>query len=328
MKIPDQSGNDMHLVLQLLQTLDIGLVMVDRDYRIQLWNSFMESHSGIHTGDAIGSDLFSLFPELPESWVKAKIDAAFSLQIRGYSVWQLQNRLFDFKSSRPLTGSSQMMYQNVSMIPITDVDRTVSRVALIVYDVTETATSKLALKNVNTSLQRLSRTDPLTRLFNRGYWEECLAMEFQRCRRGGTISSLLLLDIDHFKPINDSLGHQAGDDVIRAVARLLKQAGRTSDIAGRYGGEEFALILPDTNGRDAWTTAERLRNLIAAGPIPCGDETVTISASLGVCEFRNHFTDYREWVECADQALYFAKETGRNRSCIAREDGSHECLIA
>lgn len=316
---PD-NNNDMHLLLQLLQTLDVGLVMVDRDYRICLWNSFMESHSGIHTGDALGADLFSLFPELPEDWLRARIDAAFSLQSRSYSIWQLHRRLFDFKSSRPLTGRSQMMYQNVSMIPITDVDKTVSRVGLIVYDVTEMATSKVALESANQSLERLSRTDQLTGLFNRGYWEECLQTEFLRCRRGRTTSSLLLLDIDLFKPVNDTLGHQAGDEVIREVARLMKQTARATDMFGRYGGEEFALILPDTAEHDALQMAERLRGLIAGHPIECGSETVRITVSLGICEFHDTFTDHRQWIECADKALYRAKEGGRNRSCTSSLD--------
>ncbi|MEX1198333.1 MAG: diguanylate cyclase [Pseudohongiellaceae bacterium] len=313
-------NNDMHLLLQLLRTLDVGLVMVDRDHRIRLWNSFMESHSGIHTGDAVGTNLFSLFPELPEDWLKARIDAAFSLQSRSHSIWQLHRRLFDFKSSRPLTGRSQMMYQNVSMIPITDVDKTVSRVGLIIYDVTEMATSKMALETANRSLETLSRTDPLTALFNRGYWEECLLTEFRRCQRGRTRSSLLLLDIDHFKPVNDTLGHQAGDEVIREVADLLKQTARATDTAGRYGGEEFALILPDTTKEDALQMAERLRKLIAGHPMDCGSETIRITVSLGVCEFNDTLTDYRQWIECTDRALYRAKEGGRNRSCASLDD--------
>lgn len=316
------NNNDMHLLLQLLQTLDVGLVMVDRDYRIRLWNSFMESHSGIHTGDAVGADLFSLFPELPEDWLRARIDAAFSLQSRSHSIWQLHRRLFDFKSSRPLTGRSQMMYQNVSMIPITDVDKTVSRVGLIVYDVTEMATSKVALETANQSLERLSRTDPLTGLFNRGYWEECLLTEFLRCRRGRTRSSLLLLDIDLFKQVNDTLGHQAGDEVIREVACLLKETARATDTVGRYGGEEFALILPDTTEDDALRMAERLRRLVAAHPIDCDGQTIRITVSLGVCGFRDTITDYRQWIECTDRALYRAKEGGRNRSCTSFGDDS------
>lgn len=316
------SNNDMHLLLQLLQTLDVGLVMVDRNYRIRLWNSFMESHSGIHTGDAVGADLFSLFPELPEDWLRARIDAAFSLQSRSYSIWQLHRRLFDFKSSRPLTGHSQMMYQNVSMIPITDVDKSVSRVGLIVYDVTEMATSKIALETANRSLEKLSRTDPLTGLFNRGHWEECLLTEFRRCQRGKSRSSLLLLDIDRFKPINDTLGHQAGDEVIREVASLLKDTARATDTVGRYGGEEFALILPDTTEDDALQMAERLRELVAGHPVDCGSDTIQITISLGVCEFREIFVDYRQWIECTDRALYRAKEGGRNRSCTSVGDDS------
>lgn len=312
--------DSLHMMFQLLQTVDVGVLTVDREYQVYMWNSFMENHSGIHTNRARGYNLFALFPELPAAWLKHKIDSVFRLQIRAYSDWKQQPHLFRFRSSQPLTGKSELMYQNVTMIPLSRADKVVSRVCLMIHDVTDIATSKLALQQANKRLTLLSRTDRLTGLNNRGYWEECLHKEFLRCQRGKT-ASLILFDIDHFKPVNDRLGHQAGDEVLRHVSEIMRDTGRQTDIAGRYGGEEFGIILPDTSADKALILAERLRRRIADSPTDCGDETVHITVSLGICEFHEDLSGHHHWLELADRALYCAKRDGRDQSCLYEPQG-------
>lgn len=307
----------LHILFQLLQTLDNGLILLNSQYEVMLWNRFMENHSGIPIGTARGKSIFDLFPNLPKIWLTKKIDSVFRLQIRAFCTWEEHPRLFEFKSTRPLSGHSVMMYQNVTMIPLLGLDSKVSQVCLQIYDVTEIATRKKALESANQSLQLLSRTDRLTGINNRGFWEENLEQEFLRCHRSHRPASLIMLDIDHFKHFNDTYGHSAGDEVLRAVSNQIKKSQRTTDIAGRYGGEEFAIILPDTDGQLALAVAERLKQQIGKLQLEWQDQLLTITVSMGISEYNQSMSVYQEWIDHADAALYKAKAGGRNLCVLA-----------
>ena len=217
--------------------------MLDRGYRICFWNAFMENHSGVPSHKAQDCNLFTLFPDIPAEWFRRKAESVFLLNNQAFTVWEQRPCLFSFKSQRPLTGIAEFMYQNTVIIPLADLDGTTNHVALIVYDVTDVATGKQALTVANAELEKRSRTDPLTGLHNRGYWEERVIQEFRRFQRTRQPASLVMFDIDHFKKVNDNHGHQAGDVVIRHTAQLLMANLRDTDIAGRYGGEEFGVVL-------------------------------------------------------------------------------------
>ncbi|WP_178006166.1 sensor domain-containing diguanylate cyclase [Marinospirillum perlucidum] len=304
---------DIHWMVQMLQTVDVGLVVLDRNNQILLWNSFMENHSGIRSNKALGRQLAELFPKLSFTWLNRKLDAVFKLGSPAYSTWEQRPRLFDFKSYRPLTGSSELMYQNLTLMPLQGPDNTTAQVCLLIYDVTDSATNRLQLEEANQELARLSRTDRLTGLLNRGYWEECLQQEFLREQRSQGQSSLIIFDIDHFKKVNDTYGHQAGDEVIRQAAQLLKQEARATDFPGRYGGEEFVLLLPDTPEAGAQEVAERLRQALESKVIEYGELSLKVTISLGVSGFTKQLDTAQTWLERADQALYQAKEAGRNQ---------------
>jgi len=192
----------------------------------------------------------------------------------------------------------------------------VDHICIILYDVTDTAVNKAAQQKANRQLQGLSRTDHLTGLFNRGYWELRLIQEFKRFDRYESPCSLIMLDIDHFKKINDSYGHTVGDEAIRSVSRIIKEQVRELDVAGRYGGEEFGVVLPNTNGDGACVIADRLRVAIERTPIYAEGHEVKFTISLGIAELNEHMHDHRNWIEKADQALYKSKESGRNRCTL------------
>lgn len=309
----------LHWLMQMLQTVDVGLVVVDKVFDIQLWNGFMENHSGVRTSQARGSNIFTLFPELPEKWLTRKLESVFTLDSRAYSTWEQRPHLFQFKSYRPLTGRSEQMYQNVTIIPLSGIDKSVSHAAILIYDVTDIATSKIELEKANQELARLSRTDRLTGLNNRGHWEERLDQEFRRFKRSKTPSSLVMFDIDHFKKVNDTYGHQAGDEVIKQVAATLVQLQRETDVSGRYGGEEFGIILPETNAQQARVMAERLRQTLQATSVLYEGQNIQFTISLGVCQISDQMKDYNRWLELADQALYQSKRNGRNQTTLHSE---------
>jgi two-component system cell cycle response regulator len=159
-----------------------------------------------------------------------------------------------------------------------------------------------------------SRTDPLTGLFNRRYGNERLSQELEKFARYGHAFSVALLDIDHFKHINDTLGHKAGDDVLKRLAQELRRASRASDLVMRWGGEEFLFVFPGTGLAQAAAVVERFRAQLASSPVllEAGGSGVPVTISGGVSETQSGDT-IETLVQRADQGLYKAKETGRNR---------------
>jgi diguanylate cyclase (GGDEF)-like protein len=304
------SVNNLHWLLQILQNIEVGLIVYDRDYRVEVWNGFMENHSGISSGTAKGKTLFQLLPELPQNWLSYKSDSVFKLGVQAHCNWQQEPHMTGFEHVRPFTGQSSLMFQNITLFPLFSSDKSIDRVCALVYDVSEEANSML-------QLQSLSRTDALTGLFNRGYWQSLFEQEFARCRRYGGASSVIILDIDHFKSVNDTYGHPVGDTVIQLVSESIKQTFRETDLCGRYGGEEFAVLLPNTGLSEAALVAERLRKSIADRAfdydIDGQQGKLAITISLGVDEFSSDYDSSQQWLEAADKLLYQAKKGGRNQ---------------
>lgn len=188
---------------------------------------------------------------------------------------------------------------------------------LIVYPVaigSITYSLAIQLHKQKELLQRLSRTDGLTGLCIRHYWESRVRDLLAQARRHPQPLSLILLDVDHFKAINDTHGHSVGDQVLQQIALQLQANLRETELLGRYGGEEFALVLPNTGVDAALATAERLRRVIAQAKFCEQEQTQPLSCtiSLGVATWREEFGDYAGWIRAADQALYQAKHKGRN----------------
>ena len=172
------------------------------------------------------------------------------------------------------------------------------------------------LKQQVKNLDRQVHTDTLTGLFNYRHFSEALDREIERSKRSGRPTGLIMVDLDHFKQVNDQYGHEAGNVVLQDVSALLRAATRKLDIPCRYGGEEFAVILPSTDLLTSGQVAERLRHMIESDPIDIGDTHLSVTASLGV-DVYSHFHDESQdaFVKRVDDLLYKAKRGGRNRVC-------------
>lgn len=312
--------DDFHWLMDVLQHIDVGLVILDENFNVQLWNAFMQNHSAQSAGDVLGKNIFESFPELPESWFRRKVQTVFELQNQAFTTWEQRPYLFKFKNYRPITSIADFMYQNSTIIPLKGAQGRVEHICLIVYDVTEVAVNRIQSQKANDKLRELSRMDGLTGLLNRKTWEMELLEEFNRFSRHHHSTSLIMFDIDHFKKINDGYGHPAGDEAIREAARVLKENLRNIDIAGRYGGEEFTVILVDTDAKGAKIVAERIREAIQANVVKYEDLTFQYTISLGICELNDAITDKTNWIDCADKGLYQAKNNGRNNSVIYTGD--------
>jgi len=182
----------------------------------------------------------------------------------------------------------------------------------------ERLASQIAIPVENSRLyaeaEQRARVDQLTNLFNRRHFDECIKQEIDRHSRYRSMLSLILLDLDFFKAYNDTQGHVAGDKILELMGKLINRAVRTTDLAFRYGGDEFAIILPQSTTNDALVVAERVRGRIAA---EMSKKDIRISASLGLASWPSDGVTSDEVINAADRALYYAKETGGNRTCVA-----------
>jgi diguanylate cyclase (GGDEF)-like protein len=173
-----------------------------------------------------------------------------------------------------------------------------------------------SLRDANTQIERLSVTDPLLGIFNRRYLHERLPQEAARSRRYGQSLSVVMSDLDHFKKINDTYGHQAGDAVLQHAVSLARSALRQSDWMARYGGEEFVMVLPETTLLGAYSVAERMRRLCAETSVEIPETKLVVTASFGVATIDGVLPsdeDAEAMLRGADKALYESKRAGRNR---------------
>ncbi|MFZ5439148.1 MAG: diguanylate cyclase [Myxococcota bacterium] len=165
-------------------------------------------------------------------------------------------------------------------------------------------------------IYRMTTVDGLTQVFNRRYFEEAIDRELSRSRRYGRPLSLVLIDIDHFKKINDTYGHLAGDAVLKEVASTVRSRTRREDVLARYGGEEFALLLPEVDQKGAALLAEKVRKLVEKHTFAFDGEEIPVTLSAGVATVLKKSEDAQELIRRADEKLYEAKTSGRNQVAV------------
>jgi diguanylate cyclase (GGDEF)-like protein len=180
----------------------------------------------------------------------------------------------------------------------------------------------MEIESLQTDLVRSARYDSLTGLYNRGTFLEEFEREVSRCVRGAPAFSLAMFDLDHFKRLNDEFGHPFGDRVLKAFAEVLRAGIRKHDTVGRYGGEEFALLMPNTGKDTAVRVAERLRRDLEARGITVDGKRIDVTVSGGVSAFGEEGEDWDALLSAADRALYEAKNAGRNRIVSAGKPGT------
>ena len=193
-------------------------------------------------------------------------------------------------------------------------DKSLSR---IIMNTLEKARLKREMKEAQKKITEMTTHDELTGLYNRRYFMGSLERELSRAKRYGTDLKLCMMDLDHFKRINDTYGHPAGDMVLSEIGGMLKECVRQSDLVCRYGGEEFAVILPNTDAEKARAVSERFRRRVAKHDFKHKSSRFGITVSIGVALYNNEVDKSpMEFLEMADRALYQAKEAGRNRVVV------------
>lgn len=230
-----------------------------------------------------------------------------------------------------LRRDGSIMWADVSAIPLVDEDGTLVEILGVSRDISalrekqdelrraldEVAALAADLEAANTELRRLATTDPLTGVWNRRHFQEVAQRAIAESRRYGTTLSVLVIDLDHFKRVNDSFGHQVGDDTLVAVSERLMRELREVDVLSRWGGEEFLVLLPQCGLDDAAALADRLRRVLAGSPLL---DDVTVTASIGITAYVAD-DDLDSLVKRADDAVFAAKADGRDRTWLCTLDG-------
>ncbi|HEY2019896.1 diguanylate cyclase [Paraburkholderia sp.] len=301
----------------VLERVGFGIFVLDRDMNVLMWNRFMQDHSGLTADQVVGRPIFTHFPELPRVWLSRKVEGVFQLGTFAFSSWEQRPYLFRFDHDRPITGGVDFMQQDCTFMPLMR-EREVVAVCVTISDVTHVSIVQREREEAVAKLQEYANLDGLTGIANRRFFEARLRDEFTRWKRYGGDMSMLLFDLDHFKTINDQFGHGGGDTVLRVMAQRVAGVVRAQDTFGRFGGEEFALLLPCTPLDDAMLVADKIRRVIAETPVELLGTSVAVTASFGGASAHTSASAPDVLINEADAALYRAKRQGRNCSVAFR----------
>lgn len=304
--------------LQLLNHLSIGIAVIDREMKIVFWNQWMAEHSLINREQGTGQCIDDLFPSLR----KAKFaKRAKEVQENNQPVFfnnKINPHMFPFYAGRSyIEKKLAPMEQTVILSPLRDEEGNTEQILVSVFDISDWISHQNALLQSKEELERLSHTDDLTQIPNRRNILETLTAEMQTHHRKKRPLSIAMLDIDHFKKINDDFGHQCGDLVLHELAQFVFAQLRAYDTLGRYGGEEFLLILPETSSEQAFAICDRIRKAIQDKVHKYNGRGIQVTASIGIAaRASEENATLSTLIKEADRCLYIAKETGRNRTEI------------
>ncbi|MFH2065496.1 MAG: sensor domain-containing diguanylate cyclase [Pseudomonadota bacterium] len=291
---------------QMFDMLDVGIMILDSDLKVFKWNRWMATHSKILPEKIVGKSIFEFFPDLNAPWFLRNCKSVFTFGNFAFFSQKLHKYCFPFKAYNTLGSDFDYMQQSCTVGPLRDDNNRINYIYITVQDVTEVAAYEKKLINLNTR-------DGLTGIFNRRYLETKLEEEFDRHIRYNRPLSLIMLDIDHFKEVNDNYGHQAGDFILKSLATLIDERIRVVDIVARYGGEEFCCLLPETTAESALALAEFLRMGVEAEIYHFKDKSIKITISQGVSDLNSNVDTAEMLLKLADDGLYEAKRAGRNK---------------
>lgn len=303
----------------LAATLDhaaVGLLVVDSRLRVVLWNRWMADTSGVPRSWAVGRALPEIFPGCSMRRLHRKVRGVLALGNQAFIDARRGEPLFPLSRPSPLEGDDIAIAQSCTLAPLAAPGDPAGLVCISVTDHTAAVHAERALQQAHADLQKTARTDTLTGLLNRPTVCGILEEELRRRARTAAPLSVLLFDIDHFKRVNDTWGHLGGDAVLREVGAAARRNARETDRPGRYGGEEFLVVLPDTDAAGAQLAARRLRASIRDLHVVWAGQHIPVTASFGVATARDA-ESVESLLNRADEALYGAKRDGRDCVRIA-----------
>ncbi|MBU0674222.1 MAG: diguanylate cyclase [Proteobacteria bacterium] len=306
---------------QILNHLSIGAIILDRDLKVIFWNRWITEHSMVNFEDVLGQKIKEIFPKLaPKGFLKKAREVIKSGKPAFFNN-KLHRNMFPFMSVRSyLNRHLEPMEQTIILSPMKNDNGVTDSILISIFDISDWVIYQNDLLKSKAELEKLSRTDDLTQVPNRRNILNKLFEEMITHKRKKRPLSMAVIDIDHFKKFNDTFGHQCGDNILHEMAQFISGRLRDYDILGRYGGEEFLLILPETTGEQAFQVCDRLRQTLAEKVFTYDDRRLTITISIGVsCMNAGEVIAMDELFKEADRCLFIAKDDGRNKTVIKSE---------
>ncbi|MBI1214487.1 MAG: diguanylate cyclase [Alphaproteobacteria bacterium] len=298
-----KKGKLSQLSHEILMRAEEGVVVIDGAHAIVMFNKGAQHIFGYSEEEAVGARLDLLLPE--------RFQMQHDVMIDEYGQSGPDTRLMG-QRSRPIYGRRKDGEEFILSAQIMRLGGPSDRFYAAVFrDVSQN-------KKAEEELLRLASTDPLTGAYNRREFGQLAEREALRANRYNHALSLLMLDIDHFKKLNDTYGHSAGDKVLQRVTTLCVNTLRNVDVFGRWGGEEFVALLPETDVEGAAIIGERLRKLISESVLTYNDQKINFSVSVGVVQYKDGETRLDGALSRADSAVYDAKKAGRNQIAVFR----------
>jgi len=311
MTIDNQSNNI------IFNAVDNGIIILDKNLSIIGWNHWLELFTGKSEQEVLNQNLCELYNYINKSKLQRKIKTVLVTNHSTFYTMDQNNFLIDIPYKNITNSQFQSMQQNVTIVPF-NLEK--EQVCIFIYDNTSLSETNAKLNDLNDELQKLSHKDYLTGLYNRRFFAEEAARAIALTLRNKSQFSIVTMDIDKFKNINDAYGHAAGDLIITTVAEKLKELIRKSDIPARFGGEEFVLLLYDISSTNAMNVAENMRKLVEDLETIYENEIIKFTISFGVAQFDTFKDDnnIEHTIVRADKALYEAKKSGRNKVMLAK----------
>jgi diguanylate cyclase (GGDEF)-like protein len=302
------------LLINSMDQLPMGILIMDKSRKICEWNNWMVEKTSIKRDDCLGKELGEIFYQFEHARFYWALDMVLSSATPQILSQALNQYVFPIPLKLVNHFGLEMMQQKVQISPLTIDDGTL--VALVsVVDVTENTIQEKSLQELASRLKESSYRDPLTNLFNRRFMTTWLAQEMLMANRYDFPLACLIIDVDFFKKINDTKGHEVGDKVLIDLAKLMQEFVRESDICVRYGGEEFIMILSRCDLADAVSRANgflEVVRLMSLGELEVGQVTCSIGVSVSPL---SKPLSSEKLLLLADKKLYKAKESGRDKVC-------------
>lgn len=307
----NESQKAHSLLSSVIDGMPDGVTILDRDMRLTLVNrSYIRMFPGASLGDFCYRHIHKRESVCPHCGV-----------VKVFS----DGKIHEHESTVLMSGGSSRVVHSISA-PVFSENGEVINAVEVIRDITDRVTIEKELKEktwelerANTRLSKMAVTDGLTMLFNHRYFQDSLKKEFKRLARHRALPllSIAMIDIDHFKNLNDAYGHQAGDSVLKGISRILKASVRLTDIVSRYGGEEFVIIMPETDFGGTGVVAERIRRNIEKAVFEYKDANIKATVSIGLASHPHEgINNEADLIKAADSALYTAKQEGRNRVVV------------
>lgn len=291
----------------ILDTIENGILIVNTDLKILFWNRWLVLHTGITKEEAEDNFLSNLFPATNFNLLKRKVKIAVKLGSSTFTSSSVEKFVIPIKLKKISTSIFRHMRQDTVITPLED-----EQTSIIIYDTTPLLEAKAIIDDQLLAMEKQATTDPLTGCYNRKMFNDLFRSETKKATRHNKKFSLIILDIDNFKSVNDTYGHLTGDEVLKKIASLACASIRESDIFARWGGEEFAVLLPETDMEGGAVLAEKIRVNIKNHHF---DQAGNLTCSFGVCQYNAEEVG-DTLISNADWALYHAKNHGKNQVAV------------